>query len=221
MNEPRTIKVYWDDRLQQLPLCQALLSEFHGIKREITDFINDRNVLVDYPKYPIGDGLPLYDNHWTAYPMSVFREEHVELNSTAESRKYLEQLVATAKSKMPLIDSIIRPYEEQGVLANSFISRLLPGTIIRPHIGWSKNWMRVHLGIICDPGCRITVGGKTRTWEEGKLLAFSDGGPFPHSVLHEGIQERIVSSIDLRMSWLIEQGLIDTRLLGLDQHIQS
>jgi hypothetical protein len=153
--------------------------------------------------------------------MSVFREEHVELHGTAESRKYLEQLVATAKQKMPLIDSIISPYEQQGVLANSFISRLLPGTIIRPHVGWSTNWMRVHLGVICDPGCKITIGDKTRTWEEGKLLAFSDAGPFPHSVLHEGTEERIVFSVDLRLSWLIEQGCIDTKLLGLDQYIQS
>lgn len=221
MSEPRVIKVYWDDQLQRLPVCQALLSNFEEVKREITDFINDRSVLVEYPKYTVEGGHLLYDNHWTAYPMSVFKEEHVELHGTIERENLLNKLIANARSKMPLIDSIIGPYEKQGVLANSFISRLLPGTVIRPHLGWSTSWIRTHLGIICDPGCVITVGNKTRAWEEGKLLAFSDAGPFQHSVKHEGTQERIVFSIDLRISWLIEQGYIDAKLLGLDQYIRS
>ena len=218
MNETMIIKAFWDDRFGDLPLCQDLLSNFDGIKREITAFINDRSVLVEYPKYAVDGGYQLYDNHWTAYPMSRFKDEHVVLHGTDESKNLLEQLIANAKAKMPLIDSIISPYEKSGVLANSFISRLLPGTVIRPHVGWAKSWIRLHLGIICDPGCMITIGNKTRTWEEGKLLAFSDAGPLRHSVRHDGTRERVILSLDLDISWLIEQGCVDPTLLGLSKY---
>jgi hypothetical protein len=220
MVEARVVKAFWDDQLASLPICQVLLSNFGEIKREITAFINDRSVLVEYPKYLVDGGYQLYDNHWTAYPMSVFRGEHVEINGTDESKAMIDQMTVNARTRMPLISSIIAPYEEQGMLANSFISRLLPGSIIRPHTGWATDWMRLHLGIICDPGCNITVGDRTRTWEEGKLLAFSDAGPLPHSVLHQGTQERVIFSVDLDISWLIAQGAVDPYLLGLDRYLK-
>jgi aspartyl/asparaginyl beta-hydroxylase (cupin superfamily) len=79
---------------------------------------------------------------------------------------------------------------------------LIPGSIINPHHGWTDDFLRIHLGLICDPECKITVGDETKTWEEGKILAFKDGGPFLHSVEHKGTTERIILSVDVKLSYL-------------------
>jgi aspartyl/asparaginyl beta-hydroxylase (cupin superfamily) len=78
----------------------------------------------------------------------------------------------------------------------------LPGSYIKPHHGWSFTYLRIQLGLRCDPGCRITVGNETQAWIEGKLVAFKDGGKYPHSVIHNGKSERIILSIDLRLIYL-------------------
>ena len=41
----------------------------------------------------------------------------------------------------------------------------------------------------------ITVGGTTRRWAEGKVLAFDDS--FMHDVAHHGKQPRIVLIVDM------------------------
>jgi aspartyl/asparaginyl beta-hydroxylase (cupin superfamily) len=62
--------------------------------------------------------------------------------------------------------------------------------------------MRIHLGLVCDPECKITVGDETMTWEEGKILAFKDGGPHYHQVKHNGNKDRYILSIDLKLDYL-------------------
>jgi hypothetical protein len=54
-----------------------------------------------------------------------------------------------------------------------------------------------------DSGCSIKVGQETRHWQAGQLLAFKDGGPYSHSVRHEGSRDRIILSVDLRLSGLV------------------
>ena len=59
--------------------------------------------------------------------------------------------------------------------------------------------MRIHLPIVVDPDCKITVGTHTHTWEEGKILSFIDGDM--HSVKHLGTKDRIVVSVDMRINY--------------------
>jgi hypothetical protein len=58
------------------------------------------------------------------------------------------------------------------------------------------------MGLDCDPGCVITVGNEQRVWENGKIIAFKDGGPYPHSVKHNGTKQRIIASFDVDLSYL-------------------
>ena len=46
------------------------------------------------------------------------------------------------------------------------------------------------------------MGPVTRTWQTGQFLAFKDGGPHLHSVVHEGQHERIILSYDLSLNYL-------------------
>lgn len=198
MQEPR----FWDGIIKDAPICQELLNNFDKIKKEALDFIADPAILFDYPQYRVhynDTDYNIYENYWKAVPMSRYEQEYIDTKSTPEQMKMIEGIIARSKQRCPIINSIIYPLEKDGNLANSFISRLIPGSKINPHDGTTSNFMRIHLCLIEDPGCKITVGDQTRAWEEGKLLAFKDGKPYLHSVKHEGTHERVVLSVDVRL----------------------
>jgi aspartyl/asparaginyl beta-hydroxylase (cupin superfamily) len=195
-------KYFHEDKIINLKVCQDIIANYELIKKEIISFCDEPDALVNYPNYPIPGYSSIYGKYWKAAPLSIFRDEHVELNGTPELKENLLQLTSIARSKCPTYVKCISELEQEGNLANSFISRLIPGSVINPHYGWTKNWMRVHLGIICDPKCMITVGEETKVWEEGKFLAFYDGGDYPHSVVYKGTKERIVVSMDISCSYI-------------------
>jgi aspartyl/asparaginyl beta-hydroxylase (cupin superfamily) len=187
---------FWDDQLHRVPWCVEVLEKAERIRDEILDFVGRQNPFMPYPKY--GN---LYNNTWDAFPLSLFQGEHIELSKRSLEIN-MSPLVSAYRKRLPVTSSVIAPLEAEGALRNVFVSRLIPGSVINPHRGWTPDFMRVHLGLQCDPGCRITVGDQTRTWEPLKFLAFKDGGPHLHSVVHEGSTQRIVISHDLRLSWL-------------------
>jgi aspartate beta-hydroxylase len=79
------------------------------------------------------------------------------------------------------------------------VSRLTPGTTIKPHCAAVNDRIRVHLALaVPDGDIGIRVAGEGRRWEEGQLLVFDDS--FEHSVWHRGSTEedRIVLIVDLR-----------------------
>ena len=193
------MKYFHEDKVSHLKVCRDLMANYKQIRKEVLEFIETPSALTNYPKYPINGYDTLYENYWKAAPISAFRNEHVELMGTPEAEALLKQLTENTRKHCPTIVSIISDLENKEILANSFISRLLPGTVINPHVGWSNQYMRVHLGLVCDPGCRMTIGDESNTWQEGKLLAFVDGPPHAHAVEHKGTKERIVLSFDIRL----------------------
>lgn len=192
---------FWHEQLKDTPICTALVENYPQIKEEVLNFVSNPENLYNYPKYNVGD-TPLYENYWKAVPLSVFEGEFISMYASPQEKQYLKFIVDNAKRQCPTINKVISPFEDAGNLSNCFISRLIPGSIINPHRGWTPDYMRIHLGLVCDPECKITVGTETHTWEEGKLLAFKDGGPHPHSVRHNGTDERIILSVDVKISYL-------------------
>jgi hypothetical protein len=191
---------FWEDKLTEVPVCRGLVDNYDIIKKELLRHISDPNVMQDYPNYTVDNNKMIYEKYWKAAPLSAFKDEHVEINGSETLKNLVNHLIHKARENCPTFYSIIKEQERLGNLCNSFISKLIPGTRINPHSGWSDNYMRVHLGLVCDPECKITVGKETKTWEEGKFLAFNDGDM--HSVYHGGTRERIVLSIDLRLVYL-------------------
>jgi hypothetical protein len=203
MPEPKINKIpmFWEDYISHLPVCASLVNNFELIRAEILEHIHKNNPLITYPEYLVNN-IPLYHNYWKAFPLSSFSGEFVEISNTVD-KKYLDDVVSYNKEKCPVTSRIVSEGEKAGYISNVFVSRLIPNSIINPHTGWSNNWMRVHLCLVEDPNCKITVGTETKAWKTGKLLAFKDGGIYPHSVRHNGTTERIVLSIDISKNYLM------------------
>lgn len=209
MNEPE----FWEDYLIEEPVCQQLCENWKKIRDEILDLKqNYSNWFTKYPKFKVEDPntkqkVRLYENDWTITALSKLSEDYNIENNKAEKTggSSLEKLVKRYRSKLlPTLHSIIGDLDKDNTLSNVFVSILSPGVIINPHVGYSKEYMRIHLGLVCDPECKITVGEETKTWEEGKILAFKDGGPYYHQVRHNGEYDRYILSLDLKLSYLIQ-----------------
>ena len=78
----------------------------------------------------------------------------------------------------------------------SYVSRMRPGTHIRPHRGPTNLRLRCHLGItVPDGDCALRVGDATRPWQEGRCLVFDDY--FEHEAWNHTDRDRIVLIVDL------------------------
>jgi beta-hydroxylase len=81
-----------------------------------------------------------------------------------------------------------------GLISADF-SYLPPHTYIKPHKGFTKMVIRVHLGLIIPKDCGIKVGDETKTWQEGKLLIFDDS--FEHEAWNKSNKDRFVLMLDI------------------------
>jgi aspartyl/asparaginyl beta-hydroxylase (cupin superfamily) len=203
INEPR----FWDPYLADAPIVKSLKENFESIRNEVLAHVKNNDPLIDYPKYKIvnpvtnNDMIDLYDNYWKAFPVTRFADEFISDSPQFHSTE-VRKIIEFNKQHCPTVDKVVKELEEKKLLANAFVSRLIPGSILNPHRGWSNNWMRIHICLKEDPGCVITVGGEQRTWKEGEILAFKDGGIHLHSVKHNGTVDRIILSVDVNIQYL-------------------
>jgi beta-hydroxylase len=60
-------------------------------------------------------------------------------------------------------------------IINCGYSLMLPGAEITPHVGYTDDVLRMHLGLIVPQGdCALIVGGQTRAWKKGGIMFFDD-----------------------------------------------
>lgn len=79
-------------------------------------------------------------------------------------------------------------------LTTAGFSSLVGGAHIKPHVGYTNEVLRCHLGIIVPPDCAIRVGSETRSWEPGRCLVFDD--TIEHEAWNRGEQTRVVLLLD-------------------------
>lgn len=60
-------------------------------------------------------------------------------------------------------------------VVNAGYSMMLPGAEITPHVGYTGEVLRMHLGLIVPEGdCAIEIGGQRCEWRRGEVLFFDD-----------------------------------------------
>ena len=83
---------------------------------------------------------------------------------------------------MQLLGKIIPQLMVNNVYGNVLLSVLEPGSSIEPHFGPCNYRLRCHIPILPSTGFCIRVGTEIHSWEEGKILLFSDH--HEHEVWH-------------------------------------
>lgn len=79
-----------------------------------------------------------------------------------------------------------------------YFSVLAPHSDIKPHIGDTDAFYRVHMGLKVPaglPDCGIEVAGLQAPWQEGRCLAFND--MYCHMAWNHTDQERVVLIVDI------------------------
>ena len=225
------IDPFFYDQIYDIPIINDFLNNFNDVEKEILNFCQSEQ-LYDFPRFEIKNNVYMYDNKWEVAPISKLTDDDYRLDQdmldieknnyvikNSESFTYNQKikisvedilsdgpgkynLINFVKMKCPIVNNIISDLEKKDILQNSYISKIYPGCIIRPHIDKHINLLRFHLGIQEDLKCTLTVGKETRPWEKGKFLAFNHCGQHFHSVNHTGNIPRISLAFDLSMEYV-------------------
>ncbi len=118
----------------------------------------------------------LYEGHWDVFGLYAFGEK--------------------LPGNCALCPETTRVVEAVPGMTTAGFSFLAPGTVIRPHTGYSGEVLRCHLGLVVPDGCALRVGAETRSWEAGKCLIFDD--TVEHEAWNRGTQGRAVLLIDFK-----------------------
>jgi aspartyl/asparaginyl beta-hydroxylase (cupin superfamily) len=92
------------------------------------------------------------------------------------------------------------------------ISRLAASTHTVTRCGPTNACLRIELGVVVPEGISIRVADQTTTWVAGRCLVFDDS--FEHQVLHDGVGDAVVLSMDMAHP---ELSTVHPELLRADQ----
>lgn len=210
---------FWDNFLDVEPLCKSLIANFPSIKKEA---LNLRKIGFLYGKFPVSE-IKLKNNEsikfyiitktvrWSIAPFFGSRYD-THARRRASKLMLLKADIGAFFIRLlcPTTYSLLRDLFKKKIVLNAYFTIASPGVHIKPHIHPISNGvhrMNIHLGICCDPDATVTVGEETRTWEEGKLLAFKNSGPYRHSVEHRGTKDRLILIVELDVKYLEQYGV--------------
>jgi len=73
-------------------------------------------------------------------------------------------------------------------------SIMKPGCRIEPHVGYTRDVLRAHVGLVCPEGAWLQVGGEMYRWKEGEVVVFDD--TVLHSAANESPEDRVILLVD-------------------------
>ncbi len=79
-------------------------------------------------------------------------------------------------------------------LTTAGFSVLGPGTVIKPHRGYTSSVLRCHLGISVPGDCALRLGDVTQTWREGECFVFDD--TVEHEAWNRSDRARVILLLD-------------------------
>jgi len=210
---------FWDNFLETEPLCKSLVENFASIKQES---LRLKKFGILYGKFPVSEiklknheSLKFYiitkTVKWSIAPFFGSRYD-THARRRASKLMLLKADIGAVFIRLlcPKTYTLLRDLFKKKIVLNAYFTIASPGVHIKPHIHPISDGihrMNIHLGICCDPEAKVTVGEETRTWEEGKLLAFKNSGPYRHSVEHKGTQDRLILIVELDVKYLEPYGV--------------
>lgn len=209
---------FWQDVfINKEPNCQNLINNFHIIKQESLRLKKIANLLFDKysannPKLPKKNNYFIEkDVNWKIAPIFGSRYDVNAKRRASQYKLWKSDILSFfVRLLCPKTTSLLRGAFKKKIILNAYFTQLSPNSIIKPHYHPVKNGihrMNLHLGIVCDPDAKITVGEETKTWEEGKILAFKNSGPYRHSVVHNGTHDRLILIVELDVKYLEKYGV--------------
>lgn len=115
--------------------------------------------------------------------------------------RYQGQDFQDAHRLCPTLSALI--YNHDTLISSAGFSILRPGTIIKPHVGYTEDVLRCHLGIEVPAGnCMLKVGDTSTKWQEGEVIIFDD--TIEHEAWNKTNETRIVLLIDLFRKALLQ-----------------
>jgi ornithine lipid ester-linked acyl 2-hydroxylase len=156
------------------PSLRILKENFSGIQSELKEILRNSTSgywLNTFPDYVSEESR----SNWKVFTFRFFGIHH-PLNCR------VCPFTASLLSKIP-------------DLVSADFSYLPAKTKIKPHIGFTRMVLRVHLGLIIPNKCGIRVGNENREWKEGELLIFDDS--FEHEAWNNSNNDRFILMLDI------------------------
>ncbi len=121
----------------------------------------------------------LYDGQWDVLGLRAFGNK-------------LENNCELAPRTTALVESI------PGLVTAGF-SALVPGTVIKPHVGHTSEVLRCHLGLITTTGLADYEWRTPYNWAPGKAFVFDD--TLEHEAWNRGDRTRYILLVDFKKSF--------------------
>lgn len=81
-------------------------------------------------------------------------------------------------------------------LVNAGFSSLASGVYIGPHVGYTQEVLRCHLGLVTPEKCGIRVGNEIKSWSPGSCFVFDDTQE--HEAWNRSDSTRVVLLFDFK-----------------------
>ncbi len=156
--------------MNDVMFIKALEKEYVKIKEEFQSVASE-NIYTKWPEEF------LYNEGWNVFGLRFQKND-----------------IKEAHLLCPVISGLIKKYDT--LIDSLGFSSLNPGTIIKPHIGYTNKVLRCHMGIIVPKGdCALKVAERIIKWKEGSAFIFDDTEQ--HEAWNKTEQKRVVMLIDL------------------------
>ena len=202
----RDIKNYID--VSDFPLVPAIIKNYDAIRKDFYDlkakFLHTKPNNIMTERQGTSTGKILYKGGFQLVFTRIADAScsKPELDAiygpTEETRKRAFENFKIKQSLTPNLEQCLAPYLEfVGAVGFNVIH---PGAKLNMHYGMCSDYIRIHMGIDCDPGAVFFVENlPPRSWEPRKVFAFSDGDAF-HGTEHHGNDPRSILLIDIHKS---------------------
>ena len=199
------MKKYID--ISDFPLCISLSENYTKIRKEFQEliaagYIGKKSNNIMGQQQQESNGKILYSGQIQSSFIRIADESCSlqELNAIyGSSIKSRENALARYKIKQGItltLERCLAPYMQY--IGSVGFNIIYPGGTLNQHYGMCNDYVRIHMGIDCDPEAVFYLENlPPRAWESAKLFAFSDGEAF-HGTKHTGENPRSILIVDVK-----------------------